>query len=439
MATGISGATGFLVVKPRGNKFGPKRHIKLLDVGLLRISPASPAFIVLLLLLAIVPGFAVDMTLPTLVGTSTSLRVAPSGGGLAIGCFMLSYGAAPLIYGPISNGYGRKPVLIFGCAAFLIACVGCALASSLLILLIWRVAQGAGAAAMMLSMVIIPDLFKGSVAREKMSYLLIAIYVSPIVAPTAGAELLDFGGWRFIQAVLAVLGFGLLLSTWLCFEESARPDDADRLRSSAIVRQYVLILQHPVCRGYIFASAFSFSVVLAYATGSSLFFIGALGLTPEQYGLICGVTALASIGGAFLDSRLSMGRIAPAYPLMIGLAALAIASTLLLSMALVGWMPLPIVISLFVVVTFSAGVVVPGMTHGVMQPLPEISGVVSVVANCISIMAGALSSGLVAILFNGDSALSMTATMAIFSLLALVSFLVMTRPAGHAVMRPRTG
>jgi DHA1 family bicyclomycin/chloramphenicol resistance-like MFS transporter len=177
-----------------------------MDARLLRISPTSPAFIFLLVLLAVVPGFAVDMALPTLVGTSTSLRVAPSGGGLAIGCFMLSYGAAPLIYGPISNGYGRKPVLVFGCAAFVIACIGCALASSLPILLVWRVAQGAGAAAMTLSMVIISDIFKGSVAREKMSYLLIAIYVSPIIA-TRGTR----PGFRLPALAgrsVVLLGFG---------------------------------------------------------------------------------------------------------------------------------------------------------------------------------------------------------------------------------------
>lgn len=405
----------------------------------MRIPPTSPAFTVLLGLLAVVPGFGVDMALPSLAAAGASLGVSSSAAGLTISCFMVSFGLAPLIYGPVSDRYGRKPIVVSGCVVFVIAGVGCAFAPSLPVLLACRIVQGAGAAGMTLVMAIVRDLFDGPVAREKMSYIIIAIYVSPIVAPTAGAVLLGFGGWRLIYVALVTLGLILALGMDLGFEERARPDRSGRFNPATIVRNYACTLLNTVCRGYMIVSAASFGVLMAYATGSSLFFIKIVGLSPHQYGLLFGATAMASVVGALFDSRLSARRLASAYPLTIGLATVALASVMLLVMTLVHWMPLPLVISIFLLITFSAGIVAPGITQGIMEPLPEIAGTVSAATNCVSIMSGALCSGLTTILFDGRSTLSMATVMTICSLLAMAFYLVTRRSAALAALRSRVG
>src|ERR1700681_5033158 len=167
-----------------------------------------------------------------------------------------------------------SPVVVFACTLFIIAGIGCAFARSLPTLLTWRVVQGAGAgASMTIALAIIRDLFEGQAARTKLSYVAIATMIVPMVAPTAGAALLALGGWRVIHAVLAGVGLLVLLAMLLGFAESARIDPANRLVPSVIARNYLRVLMHPLCLGYILVSSTTFGALFAYVSGSSLFLI----------------------------------------------------------------------------------------------------------------------------------------------------------------------
>jgi DHA1 family bicyclomycin/chloramphenicol resistance-like MFS transporter len=119
---------------------------------------------------------------------------------------------------------------------------------------------------------------------------------------------------------------------------------------------------------------------------------------------------------------------------MIGLALLALAAMLLLAMTLIGWMPLPLVISLLIAATFAFGMSMPNAMNAAMQPLPQIAGAVGAAAGSGQMTAGAISSALVAVLYDGRSALSMTIVMALCSLLAVVSYLLLARPAERVVV-----
>src|SRR5262249_24865149 len=226
------------------------------------------------------PGFGVDMALPALASTAASIGISTQSASLTISSYMVSFGIAPLIYGPVSDRRGRKAVVMFGCVIFVVAGLGCVLAQSLPILLACRIVQGIGAAAMTLAMVIARDSFDDAVLREKLSYIVVAIYVSPIVAPTAGAAVLALLGWRSIYASLVALGVLVSIGVWFGLDDDSPAGSLGRLRFPDIVRDYRRVLSHPVCRGYIAAGASSFGVVAAYATGSSLFFVKAAGMSP---------------------------------------------------------------------------------------------------------------------------------------------------------------
>jgi MFS family permease len=246
-----------------------------------RIPPASMAFTLLMSFLSALPSFAIDMSLPAITETAASLRVAPAQAGLMMSLFMVGFAVAPLFYGPASDRYGRKPIVVFACMLFVIAGIGCALAQSLPTLLMWRVVQGAGAgASMTIALAIIRDLFEGQAARTKLSYVTIATMIVPMIAPTAGAALLALGGWRVIHAVLAGVGLFLLLAMLLGFAESARINPANRLVPSVIARNYLRVLMHPLCLGYILVSSTTFGALFAYVSGSSLFLINVVGLRP---------------------------------------------------------------------------------------------------------------------------------------------------------------
>ena len=393
------------------------------------------AFTVLLGFLVALPSFGIDMSLPALTAAGAALAVAPAQAGLTMSLFMLGFAVAPLFYGPASDRYGRKPVVVFACTLFIIAGIGCAFARSLPTLLIWRAVQGAGAgASMTIALAIIRDLFEGQAARTKLSYVTIATMIVPMIAPTAGAALLALGGWRVIHAVLAGVGLFLLLAMLLGFAESARVDPANRLVPSVIARNYLRVLMHPLCLGYILVNAAAFGMLFAYVSGSSLFFINVVGLSPEQYGFVFAATSLGIMGGAFVNSRVSAWGVLPGYPLTVGLVLAAVSATLLLAMTLDDWMPLPLVILLLVLGTLAFGLIAPNAMQGAMQPLPQIAGATGAATGCIQMTMGAVVSGLVAAFYDGHSALSMTALMTLCSLLALVSYLLLARRAECVVV-----
>jgi DHA1 family bicyclomycin/chloramphenicol resistance-like MFS transporter len=281
---------------------------------------------------------------------------------------------------------------------------------------------------------IVRDLFEGQAARTKLSYVAIATMIVPMIAPSAGAALLALGGWRIIHAVLAGVGLLLLLAMVLGFAESARIDKANRLVPSVVARNYLRVLMHPLCLGYILVNAAAFGTLFAYVSGSSLFLINIVGLRPEQYGLVFAATSLGIMAGAFLNSRLSAWGVLPFYPLMAGLVLAAASTTVLLAMTLAVWMPLPLVIALMVLSSLAFGLIAPNAMQGAMQPLPEIAGAAGAATGCIQMSFGAVASGLVAGLYDGHSALSMTALMALCSLLALTSYLLVARPAECVVV-----
>src|SRR5712664_115162 len=364
------------------------------DIRPVRIPPASMAFTLLISFLVALPSFGIDMSLPALTETGTALGVAPAQAGLMMSLFMLGFAVAPLFYGPASDRYGRKPIVVFACMLFIIAGIGCALAQSLPTLLMWRVVQGAGAgASMTIALAIIRDLFEGQAARTKLSYVAIATMIVPMIAPTAGAALLALGGWRVIHAVLAGVGLLLLLAMVIGFAESARLDPANRLVPSVIIGNYLRVLTHPLCLGYILVNAAAFGALFAYVSGSSLFLINVVGLRPLQYGLVFAATSLGIMGGAFINSRLSARGVLPFYPLMAGLVLAVVAATSLLTMTLAHWIPLAPVISLLVLGTFAFGLIAPNAMEGAMQPLPQIAGAAGAATGCIQMTTGAVVSG----------------------------------------------
>src|SRR5215467_9352015 len=194
----------------------------------MQIQPASFAFTLLLGFLAAVPYSGIDINLPALAATGATLGVSPAGVGLTMSAFMLSLAVAPLLYGAVSDRFGRKPVVAFGIALFVLASFGCAAAQSLPELLICRFAQGMGAASTTMTFAIIRDLFDETTARAKIATVMAAINVVTVIAPTTGAALLTLGSWRLIYAIQAGIGALILLVVLLGFTESAKINPANR-------------------------------------------------------------------------------------------------------------------------------------------------------------------------------------------------------------------
>ena len=399
----------------------------------MQIRPTSFAFTLLLGFLTAVPYSGIDINLPALAATGATLGVSPSEVSLTMSAFMLSLAVAPLLYGPASDRFGRKPAVAFGISLFVLPSLACAVAQWLPMLLICRFVQGIGAASTALSFAIIRDLFSEAIARTKIANVMVAVNVMTVIAPTAGAAVLTIGSWRLIYVTQAGIGALLLLAVLLGFAESARMDPANHLALAGVIRSYVRVVMHPLSLAYILVGTAAGATVFGYVTGSSLFFINAVGFRPDQYGLIFSACSAAVMGGALLDGRLGRRGISASLVLTIGLTLSAGAAATLLAMTVAGWTQPTVVAALLMAVALAFGMTMPNIMNAMMQPLPEIAGTVGAAAGSIQMTAGAAASGLVAVLFDGRSALSMAAVMATFSLLALTAYCLLARPAERRI------
>jgi DHA1 family bicyclomycin/chloramphenicol resistance-like MFS transporter len=403
------------------------------------INRKSFAFTLLLGLLAAVPTFGIDLILPTLSAAGVALGVTPSAVGAAMTVYLLSLGTTLLAYGPLSDRFGRKPIAVFGAALMIVASIGCMFARSLPQLLIFRALQGAGASGPgTAAITMVRDLFEGEAARAKMSYVVFAINIVPMVAPTVGAALLAMGGWQTIYLAPIAAGLVVLLAI-RSVSESAPIVPGARLRPATIVRDYARVLMNPVCLGNILCNAAAAGAVFAYISGSPLFFINVLDLTPNQYGLIFGASSLSVMGGTFVNNRLGSWGVSPSQMIMIGLTLSLFFAMLLLVAALAGVQSIALVVLVMIGVALSFGLISPNAVNAAMQPVPTIAGSAAGVVVFVQLLGAGSSSALVAGLFDGRSPLSMAVVMVSFCIFAIVSYAFVARPAEAGGLATRSG
>jgi DHA1 family bicyclomycin/chloramphenicol resistance-like MFS transporter len=199
------------------------------------------------------------------------------------------------------------------------------------------------------------------------------------------------------------------------------------------------VLMNPVCLGNILCNAGAAGAVFAYISGSPLFFINVLELTPSQYGLIFGASSLSVIGGTFVNNRLGARGVSPSRMIMIGLTLSLVLALLLLVATLAGVQSIALVVLVMIGVALSFGLISPNAVNATMQPLPTIAGSAAAVVVFVQLLGAGSSSALVAGLFDGHSAFSMAAVMVSFCMVAIVSYAFVARPAEARGLAIRSG
>lgn len=395
----------------------------------MRVDPQSRLFTLLLGVMAGLPTAGIDIVLPSLPATGTALDTPAARIGLAMSAYLLGLGAGVPISGSISDRVGRKPVLVAGCLVLAAASLGCMLAPSFARLLLFRLLQGVGASGpAVVCVAMVRDLFEGKQARARMSSIVMAINVMPMLAPSAGALLLTGVGWRAIYGVPLAGALGLLAAVPL-LDESHRPLTALRLSVADIAASYGDVVRSSACRGYILCNAASAGAVFAYITGSPLYFIEAAGLGAQQYGIIFGISSLSVILGAAISKRLGDRGTPPDQPIAAGLTLSSVLAATLLACALAGWTPVAVVAVVMAGVALSFGLISPNALDGALRLNPRHTGAAGAVVLCAQMGGAAVGSDLVARFFDGHSALSMATTMLAFCLVAVAAFLRAVRPA----------
>lgn len=386
---------------------------------------AKAAFFLVLMLTAAAGAFSMQVFLPALPAIQRSFGASQSFVQLTLSLSMVAIAVSTLFYGPLSDRYGRKPVLFGGMLLFLAGSLMCAVAPSVALLIVGRIVQAAGAAAgMVLSRAIVRDVYGAADAPKAINYLTISMVIAPMIAPVAGGFLTEGFGWRAnftataaLALLVGVFVVGLLHET-LSSEARAGSREGSIARSAvAGLRQ---VAQSRRFWGYTLISTFSMAVFFAFVSGAPYLMNGLLKRPPSEYGLwflgVPGLFATGSFAATRLLNTLGLDR-----SIMLG----GVMGAVMLAVAggLYAFFPLTPAL-LFVpayAIAFFQGLIIPNGVAGAINASPgafgAASGLIGFVQMTVSAAAAQIS-GAVA----GDSVWPLVTIMAVCS--GLVLFLL---------------
>ncbi|HXE49699.1 MAG TPA: multidrug effflux MFS transporter [Ramlibacter sp.] len=274
------------------------------------ISPASsamtPALVVLVLslLLGIQP-VTTDLYLPALPSLTEGFGAPVSQAQLTLSTLLLAFGISQLFWGPLSDRFGRRPVLLCGLGAYTLASIGCALAASMPLLIVWRTVQGAAmGAGVMGARAIVRDLYTPEIGARMMSRGLTGLGVIACICAPLGGLLADLWGWRYALTTLAAFGALSLAVVVLRFEETIPRRNPLALRPATLVATWLTILRHPTFLAWSALTTAGYAGLFTFLASSSFVFIKVLGLTRTQYGLVMFSMSFAYMSGTVLCRRL---------------------------------------------------------------------------------------------------------------------------------------
>ncbi|HTI16366.1 MAG TPA: Bcr/CflA family multidrug efflux MFS transporter [Trinickia sp.] len=357
--------------------------------------------IALLGALAACGPLAVDMYLPSLPAIARIFGVTDAAVQVTLTSFMAGFSVGMLLYGPLSDRFGRRPVLLGGLALFMLASFACSVANSIALLVGMRFVQalGAGAASVM-ARAIARDVHRPQDASRVLSMIALVTSLGPLFAPLIGGQLLLVGGWRTIFVLLAIVGAICSVLAFTRLRESWPREKRVHARVWASFAVYGRLLTDPVALGHLLCGGMAFASLFAYITATPFVYIEYFHVRPQHYGFLFGLNIVGIMIGNFLNTRL-IGRFGSLRLVAAASLVSCVASFAVAVACLTGWGGLlSIVVSLFFVVGV-VGVLTANCTTDLMHRYPHNAGAAAALFGAAQLALGALASLLVGALQDG--------------------------------------
>jgi len=267
------------------------------------VVPLALAATTLALLLGLQP-VTTDMYLPAFPLLTRELGAGMAQAQLTMAALILAFGVAQLVWGPLADKHGRRPVLLLGLSLYAVASLGCVLAGGITDLVAWRALQGAAmAAAVVCARAIVRDLYEPVQGAQVMSMALTGLGLIALASPLLGGAAAHAIGWRGALALVAAIGLGTLAwVAWRLPETLARPNPA-ATRPATLWRTAREVGRHPVFVAWALLVACTYGGLFTLLAGSSFVYIDVLGLSPAAYGLAMAAGSLAYIAGTLVCRR----------------------------------------------------------------------------------------------------------------------------------------
>ncbi len=338
---------------------------------------ASPGLLMLLGAMSAFPPVTTDIYLPALPELTQGLGGTIGEGQATLAVYFVGLGMGQLLYGPWSDRIGRRPTMLIGAAVYLLASVGCALATSMGQMIVLRFLQAVGACSgVVVATAVVRDRFGHRESARILSMLLTLRGVGPLVAPLAGGLIVTWWGWRAIFWAVTVFGLVLAASVFWGLKESRTDAVAARARMESPLAAYRAALRDSRIRGYMLTSGLNFSCMFAWIAAAPYLVIGVYKVPALYFGWIFGANAAGFMIAAQLNRRL-LQRYRPDDILPFGAIGAGLAAgVLLFDVLTASGGAAGIFIPLFLVVA-SIGFVSTNATAGGLAVDPSRSGAVS--------------------------------------------------------------
>ena len=346
-------------------------------------------------------ALAIDMMLPALPAIAHGLGVhQPNDQQLVIIAYTVGFGVGQMVWGPLADRFGRRPLLVAGLSLYALLAIGCAVAPTFALLLAGRAAMGGAAAATrVLVTAMVRDMFEGEAMARVMSLVFMTFMVVPVLAPSIGQAILTIAPWQAIFGALAVYAVVVLTWSLIRLPETLHPEDRRSLAPGAILEAVRLVFADRLAVGYTLASTALFGALLAYI--ASIQQIVAVGFhAPMRVPLVFAACAAPMAGAAFANSRI-VGRFGLRKVGHGGLAAFLLVSAVHWLVARSGGESLPLFIVLQGLSMIAFAFCSSNFSTLAMSNMEAIAGTASSVLGVASSVGGALIGWAIGRAFDG--------------------------------------
>jgi MFS transporter, DHA1 family, multidrug resistance protein len=397
--------------------------------------PRSAGYVALLVALGSFGSLTMSIYTPVMPSVGADLGAGSDSVKLTLTTYMLGFAIGQLFYGPLSDRYGRRPVLLVGVSFFIATTLACSLAPSIGSLIGLRVLQGLGAASgAVLSRALTRDAYSAHEMPVVMSWISLGMNISPSIGPTLGGFLGEWLSWRATFWFVGGFGLVLLLVSSLGLAETNRHRSA-QVDLASLLRGSGEMLRDRHFLGYVLTLGFAMAINFGMLAGAPFILQDRLGFSPQEFGLI----SLLSIGGftagTFTNNRL-VGRVAPTAIMSVAgwfhVFALIVMGTLSLSGVVAWWA----IIGPHMVLSFGSGMIMPNSNAGALGLFPRLAGTAASWVGLAQMGMGALGTIAVAVLtLIGSRYVAMPLVIALmpFALLTVLSARLLRTPRAPAV------
>lgn len=393
--------------------------------------PITPLLIASLAMLTAFAPMSIDMYLPAFPTIRQEFGSSASQVQLSLSAFMVAFGFGQIVYGPLGDYFGRRPVLIAGILLYIAVSVLCLLAQSAPQLILLRFIQGLAACAPpVMARTMVRDLAERDQAAQVMSILMASSSMAPMLAPLIGSQMMYFFGWRAIFTTLAVFGALSLGMALLVTRETLRPEHRGPLAFGGIIARFAELLRSGTFLGYALTTGFLFGAMFSFISLSSFVLIGIYGLAPATYSFVFGGTVVTMTIGASINSRLTrrvgaevMLRRATWASLIAG-CGLIVCGMIESSTGALGWVPFVLLATGLI---GGMSFVAPNATACALQRYPHMAGTASSLLGVIQFGSGAAFGAVAGALLN-QTVLPMALFMGAGGIASFCIYRLLVRP-----------